>query len=329
MKILVTGANGFVGTHLCQKLLNQGHTVYGLARNPAKVLTTHPKFIIIKGDLNSYPLLWTEFLPADLDACVHTAGLVHSYNSHEFFEVNANGTKALIESLKEKYEQKFKFILISSLASAGPVNFGEIKDVIAPDLPVSDYGRSKKQAENILKQLAPSSWVTSILRPPMIIGPGDAAVLDIFKMVKSRVIILPGVNAKRKEYSFVCVFDLVETITLLLGSDKSLFLYSAHDKTITFLQLINVIKKRMNIRILFYIPVPVMLVHLLSRVLGFVNRIFHHGMRLTPDKIYELNGNAWTCDNKESKTILAQSYVYDLDKTIDVTFEDYKKRNWL
>lgn len=329
-KILVTGSNGFVGTHLCKKLLDEGHTVYGLARNPAKILLTHPKFIIIKGDLSTEHLSWVEHLPTDLDACVHTAGLVHSYNTKDFFVVNAEGTRSLINSLKTKFTaHTFKFVLISSLASAGPVAFGQKKDESEPDFPVSDYGRSKKEAEELLKKYAHPNWITSIIRPPMIIGPGDAAVLDVFKMVKSRGVILPGVDAKRKEYSFVCVYDLIETIYLVLQSDKALFLYSAHDDVITFEQLINEIKKIMNIKFLFYIPVPVFFVFLLSKILAFLNHLFSHGMRLTPDKIFELNGSAWTCSNSRSKTILAQDYKYSLKETIKVTYEDYRKRDWI
>lgn len=328
MKILITGANGFVGTHLSKKLLDLGHTVYGLARNPSKILMTHPKFIVIKGDLGLSSLPWMEHLPDDLDACVHTAGLVHSYNSKEFFEVNAEGTKSLINSLKVRHHH-LKFVLISSLASAGPVGFGEKRDESEPDFPVSDYGRSKKQGEEMLKLYAPPTWTTSIVRPPMIIGPGDAAVLDVFKMVKSRVIILPGIEAKIKEYSFVCVFDLVETITLVLNSSKAHFLYSAHDQVITFSELINAIKKQMNIKFLLYLPIPVFVVFWLSRILAFINKVFNHGMRLTPDKIFELKGSAWVCDNTKSKTELAQMYRYPLLETIDLTYKDYKKRHWL
>lgn len=330
MKILITGANGFVGTHLCQKLLDKGHTVYGLARNPAKVLLTHPNFVVVKGDLDTLNLPWVQHLPKDLDACIHTAGLVHSYQTKDFFIVNADGTKALIHSLAFQYESlPFKFILISSLAAAGPLDFGEKKDESQPDFPASDYGRSKKEAEEILKKEAPLNWCTSVIRPPMVIGPGDAAVLDIFKMVKSHLVILPGMNARKKEYSFVCVFDLVDTICLVLESSKKHFLYSAHDQVITFEQLIREIKKKIKIRILFYLPIPVLIVHLLSKLLAFLHRFFNHGMRLTPDKIYELKGNAWVCDNTQSKTLLAQEYQYNLQKTIEVTYDDYRKRRWI
>lgn len=328
MRILITGANGFVGTHLAKRLLDQGHVVYGLARNPSRILMSHPNFFVIKGDLSLETLPWIHLLPADLDACVHTAGLVHSYNSQDFFLVNAQGTKSLINSLKLRFHH-LRFVLISSLAAAGPGTFGEKRDESMPDFPVSDYGRSKKEAEEILKKHAPVSWITSIVRPPMVIGPGDAAVLDIFKMVKSRLVILPVINSMKKEYSFVCVFDLVETIVRVIYSNKPLFLYSAHDQVIKFSTLIKEIKKRMNIRMLFYLPVPIFIIVWISKLLYFVNKLFNHGLRLTPDKIYELKGHSWVCSNQLSKEVLHQDYHYPLKETIDTTYDDYRKRRWL
>ena len=153
MKILVTGANGFVGTHLCHKLLSHGHTVYALVRTPDKMTLTHSDLILIQGDLNLSALSWTGKLPDDLDACIHTAGIVHSYIHDEFTQVNVQGTRYLVDSLKIRYSKNLKFILISSLAAAGPVNFGERKDETQIDFPVSQYGRSKKQAEDVLKEL--------------------------------------------------------------------------------------------------------------------------------------------------------------------------------
>ncbi|MGZ3788288.1 MAG: NAD-dependent epimerase/dehydratase family protein [Bacteriovorax sp.] len=329
MKILITGASGFVGTHLCKRLLSEGHTVYGLARTPSKMQISHPHFILVQGDLNLPDLLWTHDLPEDLDACIHAAGIVHSYVHDEFIQVNAFGTKYLIESLKTKYSKDFKFILISSLAAAGPVNLGEKKDETQMDFPVSHYGRSKKKAEEILKEHAPSQWICSIVRPPMIIGPGDVAVLDIFKMVKSRIVILPGMNSKRKEYSFVCVFDLVETIILLIKSNKSLFLYSAYDKTISFRELIEEIKKQMGRSWLLYLPIPFFIIKILSFLLNLLYKLKNHNVRLTPDKICELKAMAWTCDNKASLIYLGQTYQYPLDRTIAMTLEDYRNRNWL
>lgn len=329
MKILVTGANGFLGTHLCLKLLGQGHTVYGLVRTPSKMTLAHKNFIMVQGDLNLASLSWIAYLPHDLDGCIHTAGLVHTFEIDDFFKVNTLGTKFLIECLKIKFPNRFKFILVSSLSAAGPVSYGHKKEETDLDFPVSAYGRSKKQAEEILKTLAPKEWISSIVRPPMIIGPGDTAVLDIFKMVKRGFILLPGRDSKIKEYSFVCVFDLVETISKLVETDLSLFLYSAHESVIKFQQLIEEIKKQLKKRWIIYIPVPLMIIKILGIGLAMLNKFFPHALRLTPDKIYELEAKAWTCDSKISQTILKQTYQYDLNRTVAVTLADYQERKWL
>jgi len=329
MKILITGSNGFVGNHLCRTLLAQGHTVYGLVRNPNKMDLYDSNFIIIQGDLSLGNLHWVDYLPNDLDACIHTAGLVHTYDTNDFYSVNAFGTQYLVESLKKKYPNKLKFVLVSSLAAAGPVNFGEKKDETSPDFPVSEYGRSKKQAEEVLKAQAPKEWIISIVRPPMIIGPGDTAVLDIFKMVRDRFILLPGLNSKKKEYSFVCIFDLIETITRLLNSDHSLKVYSAHDSVIKFEELIEEIRSQLKIKRIVYLPLPLFIIRFVGFILGLIYLIRPHQLRLTPDKIHELGAHAWTCDPTHSKLSLHQVYQYDLKRTVDVTIKDYQGRNWL
>ena len=163
----------------------------------------------------------------------------------------------------------------------------------------------------------------------MIIGPGDTAVLDIFKMVRDGFIILPGKNSKLKEYSFVCVYDLVETITKLVESDYSLLLYSAHDSVVKFQQLIEEIKKQLKKSWLIYIPLPLVLVRILGFLLSFIHKFYPHGLRLTPDKIFELEASAWTCDPQISRTALKQVYQYDLGRTIAVTLADYKERKWI
>jgi nucleoside-diphosphate-sugar epimerase len=330
LKILVTGANGFVGTHLCTRLLDLGHSVYALVRTPSKFFLTHKNLFVIEGNLNSPRLPWIKNLPDDLFVCVHTAGLVHSYVHEEFAAVNIGGTENLVSTLREKYPAKFKFILISSLAAAGPANLGEKRTLEQIDFPVSEYGRSKKSSEEILLALAPKEWLISIIRPPMIIGPGDVAVLDIFKMVKSRLIILPGWNSKNKEYSFVCVLDLVEIISCVVESPKAhRLLYSASPQIIRFSELIDEIKSQMNLTFILYIPIPFFLVKFLSFLLHVLFRLFSHSLRLTPDKLSELAPMSWTCDGSEVTKQLGLNYHYNLRKTVEITLKDYQSRKWI
>ncbi len=329
MIILVTGANGFVGSHLCERLLQDGHEVFALVRTPAKVKLQHPHLHLIQGDLSDSTKAWQSKIPDTIDSVIHTAGLVHSFRKSNFFEVNTLGTKYLVDVLIEKYNSPLSFILISSLAAAGPSK-KEIKKVSSDlDLPVSDYGLSKKDAEIYLLKTKPINWTVTIIRPPMVIGPRDTAVLDIFKMVRDGIIILPDLNSRKKEYSFVCVFDLIETITLALSHPQNATFYSAHDSIITFEELIFTIQKEMNKKNIMFLPLPSLITKIAAQFLSLANTIHPHQLRLTPDKIKELMPFSWTCDNSLTKDLLKQSFEYPLARTIELTYEDYKKNSLL
>ncbi|MEA9357872.1 NAD(P)-dependent oxidoreductase [Bacteriovorax sp. PP10] len=329
MKILITGANGFVGSHLCEKLLKDGHDVFALVRSPHKfTVAENSRLTVIKGDLDQEILSWVESLPADLETCIHTAGIVHTYSPSEFYRVNAGGTENLVKNLKQRFIN-LHFILISSLAASGPSLGTSSRSELDMDFPVSVYGRSKKKAEELLAMNAPTSWQLSVIKPPMVIGPRDPAVLDIFKMVQGGVILLPGQNSKTKLYSFVCVFDLVETIVLVAVQKKKGIFFSANPQVVSFEQLISEIKKQLKKNWILYLPLPLILVRLLAMVLNFFYRLFPHNLRLTPDKYHELAATNWTCDGSKSEKELGQVYNYDLERTITMTLIDYKSRKWI
>ncbi|MCP4913183.1 MAG: NAD(P)-dependent oxidoreductase [Oligoflexia bacterium] len=331
MKILLTGSTGFVGSHLSELLVSAGHELYSLARNPKKFEEFQVAGKLVKGSLPpSGDLAWLDELPDDLDAVIHTAGVVHSFNEFDFINVNTLATKNLVEKLKDKY-QNLNFVLVSSLAGAGPSSKEKINTEEHLPKPASEYGKSKLKAEEILNELAPQTWKTSIVRPPMVIGPRDPAVLDIFKMVQSRVVLYAGLDSKEKLYSFVCVFDLIEVIKRAVESEKEMrgeVFYASHPETITMDQLINKIKKAMN-KSTMNLIVPFFVVKGLAHTLDKVRKVVPIQFRLTPDKLNELEPDCWTCSGQKSIESLGMNYQWDIDKTIQATLEDYTTRRWL
>lgn len=331
MNILITGATGFVGSHLSELLTENGHKVFGLVRNPEKAKEFNVPGTYIQGSLSSTDKnTWIDELPEQLDAVIHTAGIVHSMKKEDFYSINALATQRLILDLKEKY-QELKFTLISSLAGAGPSQREQKKcEEDIPD-PVSDYGKSKKLAERFTKELSPKSWSVAIVRPPMVIGPRDPAVLDIFKMINKSFIVTAGLDGANNEYSFVCVYDLVETIKKTLENDFELpeIFFSSYPTVITTGQLYEEIKKQANKKHLINVRIPSPEIKLIAFVIGFFSKFMKIDIRLTPDKVNELLPKAWTCKSGKSASLLSQQYNWNLESTISVTLEDYKKRNWL
>lgn len=327
--ILVTGANGFVGLHLINELLkNENLLIYALVRKASSIKIKHHRLQVIQGDLFSLDSLDKI---EQLDQVIHTAGIVHSFYPHDFFSTNTDGTQNLLSKIKNKNISKF--ILISSLAAAGPSQ-KELAHKEEFELnPVSLYGKSKLKAEEILKNFE-GSFEKIIIRPPMVIGPNDPAVLDVFKMVKDRLIILPGMDSKSKEYSFVCVFDLVQGIVRAMDyqtpskKTEEIF-YIAHPKKISFQELIETINHKMGAKSLFYLTIPTPIIFIFSIFLKMFHKVYKHKLRLTPDKTAELSPMSWTCSSEKSIRLLKMNYLFDLNETIRVTIKNYQDQNWI
>ena len=331
MKILVTGATGFVGSHLVEKLFSMGHEVVSLVRNLEKYEKLGLPGQFLQGDLsNSSVDNWIENLPEDLDAFIHTAGIVHSFQSNSFYNINTEATKSLFNKLKKQIP-KLNFVFISSMAASGPSK--SIETPLTEETPLdppSDYGKSKMLAEKFLLKHTPDNWALTIIRPPMVIGPRDEAVLDVFKMVKSRVVLNTGIKGSKKTYSFICVFDLVDAIIKTLEKrerGKEIYFVS-FPKAVQFKEIIGEIAKQMKVGFLS-LPLPFFIINIFAKILRLLNRTFGLDFRLTPDKTHELKPSSWVCSSQKSEQQLEMTYRWDLEKTIKVTLKDYKERGWI
>ncbi len=331
MKILVTGASGFVGGHLSTRLASEGHEVYGLIRSPKGI---DYDFKVIQGDLSNESIKsWVSKLPEDLNTVIHTAGIVHSFNKNIFDEINFQGTVDLEMALKERFT-KLHFIFTSSLAAVGPSSEGIPHTEETPLLPPSLYGKSKKKAEEYLSDNLAPEWKLTIVRPPMVIGPKDPAVLDVFKMVKSRIILGTGLEGMNKVYSFVCVHDLVDLMIKCTNQDQDQdqerirIYFPAYPKTVTFKEIIEAIKEEMNVSTIT-LPIPMTIISALAHGMYGLQKIFPIDFRLTPDKIHELGPKYWSVSAQRSIDQLGMNYQWDLKETIKLTYNDYKSRNWL
>ena len=205
MRVLVTGASGFVGSTLCDELTKQGHEVAVLMRKTSsKAHLSHAKVIPVFGDLRDAASLADAVAGAEI--IFHVAGVVSAKNREEFFDSNATGTKNL--GLAARGSTSFRrFVYVSSLAAGGP---GENRVESDEPTPISYYGESKLAGEQILRELKIPSVV---IRPPAVYGPRDKGVLTFFQLVNRGILPVLGLDKKNpRRYSFVHVDDLVQGI---------------------------------------------------------------------------------------------------------------------
>ncbi|MBI2253838.1 MAG: SDR family NAD(P)-dependent oxidoreductase [Proteobacteria bacterium] len=197
--VAVTGATGFVGAAAVHHLARAGWRVRILTRRmPLAALMPDHAIEVVLGDIDDRLAL--ERLVAGADAIVHCAGLTKALAPLEFFKVNESGTVRLLEAAQKAAPQA-RFIHISSLAAREPQ--------------LSPYAASKRAGEDKLPVLAGArDWIA--LRPPVVYGPGDLALLPLFKATKFGLSAYPATPGTR--VSTIHVSDLAAAIVVLLGT---------------------------------------------------------------------------------------------------------------
>ena len=264
MILAVTGGTGFVGGCLIETALNDGHRVRALTRRPQQV---REGVTWIDGALDD---------PASLDrlvdgaaAVIHVAGVVNAPDRAGFASGNIDGTTAILRATGNR-----RYIHVSSLAAREPQ--------------LSDYGWSKAEAERRVED-STSHW--TIVRPPAIYGPGDLDQLDLFRMARFRVMVLPPSG----RLSVVAVDDLARLLlALAIGDRHSSAIVEADDGTegYTHVDYARMIGRAMG-RPILPLPLPRAL---LSAVARLDRAIRGDRARLTPDRVAVFSHPDWTID---------------------------------
>lgn len=191
--LAVTGATGFVGSHLLTAAREAGHEIRALTRGPR---APEPGVAWIEGTLDQPDSLAA--LCEGADAVIHIAGLINAPNRAGFAAVNVDGTARMIEAARAAGVRRF--IHISSLAAREPG--------------LSDYGWSKAESE---KAVAASGLDWTIVRPPAIYGPGDRETFELFRMASRGFVALPPAG----RFSILHVDDLCRLILALIDAPAS------------------------------------------------------------------------------------------------------------
>lgn len=211
MKIFLTGATGFVGSHTAQELVRRGHEVHALVRNPSKAaFLKNLGVCLIEGDLACLKFQQEEW--PMFDAVIHIAGLIKAKNISEFYSINVEGTRFLLEKIKGQRLKKFVFI--SSIAARGPNKNREDNEGIGP---ICHYGKSKQEAEEVVLKYR-NLFPVVLVRPPVIYGPGDRETLTLFKMFRQGF--FPVIGREKRKISFVYVVDLASWLASIVEQNN-------------------------------------------------------------------------------------------------------------
>lgn len=220
MKVLVTGAAGFIGGSLCGKLRDVGHEVTACSRSRVE----QPGIFYVRSPELGPEADWSGVL-ADIDVVVHLAGLAHvtseksdAETDTKYLRINANGSRKLAKQCAAAGVKHFVFL--SSCHAVAAESDRLVTEQTIPQ-PVTAYGRSKLAAEEAIRTvLADSDCGWTILRPPLVYGPSNQANFGLLVNLVKTGIPLPLASVRNRR-SFIYVENLTDVIATCLGNPKA------------------------------------------------------------------------------------------------------------
>ncbi|MEO1263900.1 MAG: NAD(P)-dependent oxidoreductase [Bacteroidota bacterium] len=328
-KILITGASGFVGSHLVEEALERNLDVYaGVRKTSSRKYLQDKRIHFFEMDFSNKKDLAKKLTEKKFDYIIHNAGIVSAPKLNQYFTVNYEYVKNLIDVLISQNIVPEKYIQISSLAAYGPASSTDLSDFLKEEdepKPINTYGKSKLKSEKYITSLNNFPYI--IIRPTAIYGPREKEILTFFKLINKNV---EGyIGLKKQHLTFIYVKDLTKTIldaTLSGISQKSYFIsdgkyYSQRDLGKYAKQFLN--KKTIPFH------VPVSLVRGIAWLLEQPAKFTGNYPALNLEKVNILESMNWKCDLTALKTDLNFQPQYDLGKGLEETLQWYKENGWL
>lgn len=335
MKILVTGASGFIGGFLVDEALKRGYETWaGVRSGSSKARLADPRirFIDLKyADKAALTAQLVDFVRTEgpWDYIIHNAGVTKTLDKADFFRVNAGYTRNFVEALADSGCVPRKFLLMSSLSAVGrgdEVNFTPIRpeDKPAPD---TAYGQSKLQAEEYVRRQQAFSYV--ILRPTGVYGPGEKDYFMEIKSVAAGFDFAVGFVPQR--ITFIYVKDLATAAFLALEKPgiRNRTYFVADGDVYTDAEFAGMIQEILGKKRVLHARVPLGIVRLACGCSEWIGRLTHRVTALNTDKYRILKQRNWICDVTPLRNELGFTPRYPLRKGLEECIEWYRCAGWL
>ncbi len=327
MKVLVTGANGFVGSHLVDALLQKGYEVNCLVRKTSDLKWLNGKKVnLVYGDITQRKSLFTAV--EEVDYVYHTAALVRAVNRQKYYGVNQYGTRNLIQVCAQINSGLKKFVYLSSQAASGPADKTDdlVREKDCPR-PITDYGKSKlKGEEEVLNFRDKVPFV--ILRPCPVYGPREKDIYKYFKLVKRGIIPVLG---KEEKYINLCyVKDLVEGSILAAEKEKSQGkIYFIGDGCIySWSQIGGIISESLSVKGI-KIVIPEKLLSIVSFFNEGISKITQKPAVVNNQKVLEMKQKYWLFNTSRIKDELGFLPKVPLLIGAKLSVDWYCQNHWL
>ena len=316
--ILVTGGTGFIGSHLLDRLSALGEPARCLLRRKARPRRLPAGIEAAYGDLISGEGVVEAVRGAD--TVIHLAGVTKALAARDYYAGNVRATETLLRALAGR---TIRLVHVSTLAAIGPSADGKPVDEDAQPRPLTHYGKSKLEAERVVRALAPDAV---IVRPPVVYGPRDT---DVFQMLRA---ISKGwmmeIGGGERWFSAIYAGDLVEGLLAATRGTPGRAYFLAHPQPVSWSEL-----GAAAARIMACQPRVVRVPPLVAYAVGLGaeawSRITRKPGIISREKVAEARCRWWTCDTRRAAAELGFEARTPLAAGLAQTLAWYREAAWL
>ena len=339
MKILITGASGFIGSFIVEEALNRGFETWAAVRkSSSKAFLQDERIHFIELNLSSEAELKQQLKDIQFDYVVHAAGVTKCLHKEDFFRINTEGTKNLVRALLDLQMPLKRFVYISSLSIMGAIREEQpYKEIREQDkaMPNTAYGKSKLEAEQWLVSLNKELEKKNekllpyvILRPTGVYGPRERDYFMMAKSIQSHTDF--AVGFKQQDITFVYVTDVVQAVFLAMEKGQTGRCYFLSDGEVyqssTFSDLI---RKELGNPWWIRITAPLWLLRIITFCGEYMGHITGKVTALNNDKYNIMKQRNWRCDINPARQELDYEPQVKLEEGVRRSIAWYKKNKWL
>lgn len=334
IKILITGAGGFIGGFIVEEALSRGYETWaGVRKTTSREHLSDPAIRFIDFNYGNKKILTDQLLShkgeyGAWDYIVYNLGVTKCKNPNDFDRINYGFVKNFTEALVETEMVPKQFIMTSSLGAWGvgdEKNFTPIRPTDTPH-PNTRYGKSKLKAERHLESLEGFPYV--VMRPTGVYGPYERDYYLMMKSIKYGFDFIVGF--KPQLITFIYVKDLVQAIFKAIDRGvvrRGYFL--SEGKAYTSSQFRRYVATALGKRRVVPVKIPVWLLWVVSVIAEKGAIVLGKTSTLNRDKFRIMKQRNWICDISDAQNELGFSPQYSLERGVNECVKWYRENKWL
>lgn len=320
---LITGATGFVGGHLAERLAAEGWRVRALVRGTSD--TTRLRALgaeLATGSLDDADAIAAACDGAD--TVFHLAARTAAPSEAEFVRANAEGTRNVARGAVRTGTRPRRLVYLSSYAACGPSIDGRPRRMEETPRPLTAYGRTKLEGEAAAREAEAAGIELLVLRSPSVYGPGDRAFLPVFRLAKRALAPIPTGPVRRLHMLYV--HDLVRALANAAGAPPGTYAV-AEPVAHAYEELVDAIGRAVRGRPPLHVPVPAPLLKAAGAATDRLGGVIRTGGVFSREKADEMLAEGWVCDLTGSHELLPRATP--LAEGVAETARWYREKGWI